>query len=189
MLIFLLLSFLFGTLTLAGWYSQQKRILWLEAKVDVQRHIALAARSEAHAAWYAVNRIMRGLAADVPPEQWLRIIDEVRMGKSGRALVEEIISGVTPPPISEEKPQRRRRGRPKGTTNKARMYDRAVVALMTAPTIEKAAESLGVSRQSIHNWLRDPGVSRQAERDAAGCSWPCGHPPVGGCRDGDPYAD
>jgi hypothetical protein len=36
------------------------------------------------------------------------------------------------------------------------MYDRAVIALMTAPTIEKAAEMLDVSRQSIHNWLRDP---------------------------------
>jgi hypothetical protein len=86
MLIFLLLSFLFGTLTLAGWYSQQKRILWLEAKVDVKRHIALAARSEAHAAWYAVNRIMRGLAADVPPEQWLRIIDEVRNGEERQSV-------------------------------------------------------------------------------------------------------
>jgi hypothetical protein len=70
--------------------------------------------------------------------------------------VEEVISGVIPSPISDERPAKRRRGRPKGTTNKARMYDRAVIALMTAPTIEKAAEMLGVSRQSIHNWLRDP---------------------------------
>jgi hypothetical protein len=81
MLLFLLLSLLFGTLTLAGWYSLKKRILWLETMLDVDRHIAFAARSEAQAAWHVVNRIIRGLIADLPPDQWRWVMNEVLNGE------------------------------------------------------------------------------------------------------------
>jgi hypothetical protein len=36
------------------------------------------------------------------------------------------------------------------------MYDRGVIALMTFPTVEAAAEHVGVTRQTIFAWLKDP---------------------------------
>jgi hypothetical protein len=60
--------------------------------------------------------------------------------------VREILNDLGEAP--EEPSQKRKRGRPKGTTNKSRMYDRGVIALMTFPTVEAAAEHVGVTRQT-----------------------------------------
>jgi hypothetical protein len=76
------------------------------------------------------------------------------MVKSNSKVVEEVLAGMTPPEIERGKP--RKRGRPKGTTNKARMYDRGVIALMSCSTVEEAAAQIGVTRQTVFNWLKDP---------------------------------
>lgn len=73
------------------------------------------------------------------------------MGKSNRAIVEEVLADLAP---EEKKP--RKRGRPKGTTNRARMYDRGVIALMSCSTVEEAAAQCSVTRSTMFNWLRDP---------------------------------
>lgn len=73
------------------------------------------------------------------------------MGKSNRAVVEEVLADLAP---EVRKP--RKRGRPKGTTNKARQYDRGVIALMSCSTVEEAAAQVGVTRSTMFNWLNDP---------------------------------
>jgi DNA-binding XRE family transcriptional regulator len=76
------------------------------------------------------------------------------MSKQNRILVEEALASLKAPD-PEERLKDRKRGRPKGTTNKARMYDRAVVALMACSTVEAAAEMIGVTRQTLFHWLKD----------------------------------
>jgi len=91
------------------------------------------------------------------------------MAKSNRTIIEEVLTDLRNP--LEPTLTKRKRGRPKGTTNKARMYDRGVVALMSCTTVEAAAEMIGVTRQTLFHWLKDPeflGKLDEARRLALG---------------------
>lgn len=47
--------------------------------------------------------------------------------------------------------------------------ERAIAALLAQPTIEKAADEAGVSRQTLHRWLGEPAFNeafRKARREA-----------------------
>jgi len=74
------------------------------------------------------------------------------MSKSDEVILKQAMNDLHSP----AEPQKRKRGRPKGTTNKARMYDRGVIALMSCATVEQAASQLSITRQTLFNWLKDP---------------------------------
>lgn len=42
--------------------------------------------------------------------------------------------------------------------------DKAVIALLSSPTIEEAATSAGVSRSTIHRWLNEEGFREELRR-------------------------
>ena len=55
-----------------------------------------------------------------------------------------------------------------GGPKRERGWERAIAALLAAPTIEGAAPAAGVSKRTLRNWLREPeflAIYRQARRE------------------------
>lgn len=58
-------------------------------------------------------------------------------------------------------PEKRLPGRPRGTTKLQCQWDKAIIALLTIPTVEGAAEAIGVSKATLFNWLRNDEFKSQ----------------------------
>jgi hypothetical protein len=74
------LFLLVGILTLVCLFRQGSRINRLEEMVELTWRRSKTAEYEAHAAWFTVQVVLRGLATGFPPEQWRTVMEEVRNG-------------------------------------------------------------------------------------------------------------
>lgn len=54
-------------------------------------------------------------------------------------------------------------GRPRGTTKLQCSWDKAIIALLTIPTVEEAARSIGVSKATLYLWMNNPKFNAQLQ--------------------------
>src|SRR5579872_1680360 len=52
-------------------------------------------------------------------------------------------------------------GRPRGSTKQQLLWNQAIAAMLLIPNMEQAAESIGVDRTTLYNWLQNPEFNRQ----------------------------